>query len=102
VIAPFPLVADVHALLALAGRGHQRAVCVDARGLLEERRGLSLPDTDADVIDHVHQFFDGLGIEAAAEVACGGGVGNRTRTERVEKRQVVTAQLDVLQHPAPA
>jgi hypothetical protein len=102
VIAPVALVRHVHALLALAVGGDQRAVCVDPSGLRRKPRS-ALPDADANVVDdahrspHVVRFF-----EATTKVALGGRVRNRSRSDRIEKRAVVAAQLDVLEHLAAA
>ena len=75
VVAPLPVVGDIHALLAPAVGGGDRAVGVDER-LLEEVGGLLLPDPQPGLVEGVHQPLDvGLG-EAAAEVPGGGGVGD--------------------------
>ena len=79
----------------------QRAVQVDA-GLGEERGGLPGPDLAADVVEDVEQRVDVLGLEAAAEVAGRGRVGNAAGAEGVEEDFVVAAQFDVLQAGAVA
>ena len=100
VVAPLPLVGDVHALLAPAVGGGQRAVGVDER-LVEEVVGLLLPGPEPGLVEGVHQPLDvGLG-EAAAEVPGGGGVGDALGPEGVEVDLVVAPDLQVLQ-PAAA
>ena len=56
-ITPGAVVGDVHALLALAGGGHQRAVGIED-GLVKETVGLLLPDADADIVIDVLQGVD--------------------------------------------
>ena len=99
VIAPLALVVDVHSLLALArGLGH-RAVGVEHR-LGEERRGLLPPDLAADGVEHLLQAEDVALVEAAAEVAGGGGVGHPPRAQGVEVGLVAAQPLEVLQTAA--
>jgi len=102
VVAPDAVVREAHALLALAMRLHDRAVRVDARRLLEEARRLPLPYADANVVQDVHQRLDILLAEATAEVAGGRGVGDRARAERIEKRDIVATDLDVIEHMSAA
>ena len=100
-ITPGAVVGDVHAFLALAGGGDQRAVHVED-GLLEEAVGLLRPDADADVVEDVLQGVDVDAGEAAAEIAGRGGIGNAAGAEGVEEDFVVAAQFDVLQTSAVA
>jgi len=101
VIAPDALVGDVHALFAFAGRGHEAAIGLDARRLLEELLRLPAPDFDADIVDGVHQLPDRALVEAAAEVAGRRRVGDHAGAEHVEEGHVVAPHLDVVEH-APA
>ena len=57
VVAPLPVVADVHPLLALAEGGGDGAVGIEDR-LLEELRLLLLPDLQAGLVDRLHQRQD--------------------------------------------
>jgi hypothetical protein len=74
VVAPGAVVRDVHALLALAGGLDQEPVHVED-GLREEGVGLCGPDGEAHVVDGVLEQADRRLGEAAAEVTCGGRVG---------------------------
>jgi len=97
VVAPLPVVADVHPLLALAEGGRDRAVGVDHRPLPEEGRPLPLPDLQAHVVDRLHQRQHlRLVPEPAAEVAGGRGVGDALCPQRVEVGLVVAQQFQVL------
>ena len=69
--------------------------CVEAGGLV-------LPDADADVVEDVLQLVDVIDAKAAAEIACGGGIGNPAGAQGVEIDGVVAAQFDVLQASAVA
>ena len=100
VIAPRPVVGDVHALLAPAVGGGERPVGVDER-LVEEVLGLLLPGPQPGLVEDVHQLLDvGFG-EAAAEVPGGGRVGDAFGPQGVEVDLVVAADFEVLQ-PAAA
>ena len=99
-IAPLPLVVDVHAFLALSGRLHHRAVTLDHR-LVEEGAGLLRPDLPADAVEDGLQTEDSNLVEAAAEVAGGGGIGNATRPQGVQVGTVATKQLQVFQASPP-
>src|SRR5208283_2764735 len=92
---------DVHPLLALAGGLDQKAVHVDTC-LGEEVAGLLSPDAQADVVDDVLQEADGGLVEAAAEVAGGGGIGQAARAQSVEEDFVLATQFQVLQASAVA
>jgi len=85
-------------LLALAGRPDHRAVPVDSRRTFEERWRLLLPDSDADIVDSVRQPLDVRGPEAPAEVSGGGRIRDGSGAERIEKGDVIAAQLDVIEH----
>ena len=100
-ITPLALVIDVHALLALAGGLHHRAVGVDD-GFLEERLGLLPPDLQPRGVEDRLQAEDGGRIEAAAEVARRGRVGDAAGTQGVEVRFVVAQQFQVFQAGPPA
>jgi hypothetical protein len=100
-VAPGPLVRDVHPRLALARGHHERAVHVD-RGPLEELRGLPGPDVQAGLVGGLHQTADVRLAEAAAEIAGRGRVGDSLRAQSVEKDLVVATQLDVFQACAVA
>ena len=89
-VAPFSLVGDVHAFLALAGRLGHGAVAVDD-GQVEELLRLPVPDPDANIIDDVHQCFDVVHLETSAEVAGCSGVGNTLRPEAIGIDLVVAA-----------
>jgi hypothetical protein len=73
-IAPGPVIGNVHALLALTGGLGQGAVHVEER-TVEEGVGLPGPDPQTDFVDGVDECFDTLRREAAAKVACGGRIG---------------------------
>ena len=99
VVAPHPVVGDVHPLLAPAVGGGERPVGVDER-LVEEGVGLLLPGPQPGLVEDVHQPLDvGLG-EAAAEVPGGGRVGDAFGPEGVEVDLVVAADFEVLQAAA--
>ena len=98
VVSPDPLEREVHPRLALAERGHDRAVGVDARGLGREVTLAPRPDGDARLVDDAQEPPDRVGVEPAAEVAGGGRVGDRLGAEHVEERGVVAADLDVVEH----
>jgi len=100
-VAPGPLVRDVHPRLALARRHHQRAVHVD-RGAVEELRGLAGPDVQAGLVDRLQEAADVRLAEAAAEIAGRGRVGDALRAQGVEEDLVVATQFDVFQAGAVA
>lgn len=102
VVAPRALEGHVHALHALTGRLHDRPVGVDASRLLEELGATLAPDSDADVVDDLHQRPDILRREASTEVAGRRRVGDRSSPERIEVVVVVAQELDVVERPAPA
>jgi hypothetical protein len=81
VVAPLALMIDVHALLALARGLDHRAVGLDNR-LLEKRLRLLSPDLQPRSVEDLHQADDVVYLEAAAEVAHRGRVGNATRPTR--------------------
>ena len=95
-ITPLALVVDLHALLALAGGLDHRAVGVD-NGFLEERRGLLPPDLQPRGIEHLLQAVDVRRVEAAAEVAGRGGIGNAAGAEGIQVGRVMAAEFQVLQ-----
>src|SRR5580658_1805958 len=93
-VAPGAVIGDVHALLAFAGGADQRAVGIDAR-LLEELVPLICPGLLADVVEDVEKRVHILGLEASAEIAGGGWIGNAAGARGVEEDLIVAAQLDV-------
>src|SRR4051794_23321114 len=95
-VAPGPIVGDVDALLACGAGTDQTAVGVNGRPL-EERRGLLPPDAEPDLVERVLQAVDVIGVEAAAKVASGGGIGDALGAERIEELDILAAPFDVLQ-----
>ncbi len=96
-IAPGPLVGNIHALLAGASGAHQRAIHVDD-GLLEKGLGLFRPHLQANVVESILQAVDvGEVVEATAEVTRRGRVGDAASADRVEEDLVVAAQLNVFE-----
>jgi hypothetical protein len=69
---------------------------------LEKVRWLLSPDADAYVVDEVLQKSDGRLVEAAAEVARGGGIREPTSTQSIEENLVLAAVLQILQTGAVA
>ena len=51
----------------------------------------STPNADADVVVDVLQRVDGVFVEASAEIAGGGGVGNALGAQGIEEVDVVAA-----------
>jgi hypothetical protein len=74
---------------ALAVRLGDGAGGIDTGRPLEELGRLLLPDADAHVVQDVHQRVDPPEVEATAEVAHGGRVGDGARAERIEEAGVV-------------
>ena len=93
--------ADVHALLALAGGLDQKAVHVED-GAVEEGVGLLGPDAPTHLVHGVLQPADRRLVEAAAEVAGGGRVREAAGAQGVEEDLVVAAEFEVLQTGAVA
>jgi hypothetical protein len=100
-VAPGAVVGDVHAVFALARGGDQGAIHID-HGTVEESIGLIGPHTHTRLIDEVDQGEDAAAREAAAEVACGGGVGDTASAQGVEEVHIVAAEVQVLQAGAAA
>jgi hypothetical protein len=100
VVSPDAREGEIHALLALARRGNERAVRVDARRA--PRDAAATPHAGAHLVDRVHQAPHRRLVEAPEIVAGRGGVRNRSCPERVEERGIVTSELDVFQHLAAA
>ena len=98
-IAPNAVVGDVHALLALAVGFHHGSVGVDD-GLVEELLRLLAPDAHASFVEHLLQHVDLTRIEASAEVARGGRVGDPPCSQSVKIGLVVSQQFEVLQASA--
>src|SRR5690606_29104912 len=84
-------------LLALARGRHERTVCVDARRLCGQGTFAALPDIGPNLVDDTHQPPDRLFVEAAAEVAGRGRVGDRAGAQHVQEGGVVATDLDVVQ-----
>ena len=94
-VTPLAVVGDVHSVLALGVGLDDGAVGVEDR-LVEELAGLLGPDPQPRLVDGVHQGEDvGLGGEAAAEVACGRGIGEPLGSEGIEIDLIVASSLDV-------
>jgi len=83
-------------LLALAVGGHNAAVGLNARHLVEERAPLPRPDVEPRRVEDVHQPLDVRSSEASTEVAGRRGVRDRSRTHQIEERRVVAPDLDVV------
>ena len=96
VITPLPVVGDVPAGLALAGRDGQRAVPVEER-LVEELWRLPLPDVEPRPVDRIPQLPHAATAEPPTEISRRGRIGNRVGSEDVEEGLVVPPPLDVLQ-----
>jgi len=90
VISPGAVVGDADACFVFRPRGHQGAVGVED-GASEEGVGLSPPDADANVIVDVLERVDVVAVEASAEIARRGGVGDALGAERVEEVDIVAA-----------
>jgi hypothetical protein len=101
VVAPGAVVGDVHTSLALAGGLDQEAIHIED-GPVKEGGGLLGPHAHADVVDRVLQLAEGGLVEAAAEVAGGGRVGDTLGAQGVEEDLVLAAQFEVLQAGALA
>ena len=95
-ISPSPVVGDIHAGLALAEGLDEDAIHVDA-GEVEEFGRLSGPDGFADFVENVDEVGNVVGLEASAEVAGSGGIGNALSANGVEKSFVIAAKFDVLE-----
>jgi hypothetical protein len=100
VVPPDALEGEVHALLALARSGYDRAVRIDASGA--PCGAAPAPHLSANIVDGIHQPPHRVLVEPAQIIAGGRGVGNGSSAERVEERGVVAADLDVVQNLAPA
>lgn len=72
-IAPDPVVGDVHSLFALTGGLGQRAVHAEDRRV-EEGVGLLGPNAEASLVDGVNERLDTRRREAVAKVARIGGI----------------------------
>jgi hypothetical protein len=98
-VAPHPLVRQIHALLALPGGGHDAAIHVED-GLVEKRLGLLSPHLEPLAVEQTQQSFDVALAEAVQEISGGGRVGDAASVERVKIVLVVPQQLDILKHRA--
>ena len=90
------VVGEADARLVLSAGGHQGTVRVED-GAVEEGVWLLPPDADANVVVDVLQRVDVSAVEASAEIACRGGIGNALGVEGVEEVDIVAAQLHVLE-----
>jgi len=63
----------------------ERPVRVDACRAREERRRLSLPDSDVDIVGGVHQPLDVFGLEPSTVVSRGRRIRDGPDTDRIEK-----------------
>ncbi len=95
-VAPLAFVVDIHALFALAGGLGHRAVGVED-GFREECFGLLPPDLQPRSVEDRLQAEDGCRVEAAAEVARRGRIGNAAGAQGVEVGLVVPQQFQVFQ-----
>ena len=103
VITPHPLVAiEVHPLLALRVRGNDRTVGINACDLVRQRRASPFPHPDSRFVDRLHQAPDVELPKPTAEIPGRRGVRDRSSTERVQVREVVATQLDVVEGPPAA
>jgi len=94
VVAPGPVIGDVHSSLAPALARSEGAVGVDER-LVEEAVGLLLPGPRPGLVEDVHQPLDVALGEAATEVTGGGRVGDALGPQGVEVDLVVASDLEV-------
>jgi hypothetical protein len=99
VVAPHPVVGDIHALLAPAVTRGDRPVSVK-EGFVEEVGGLLPPGPQTGLVEGVHQPLDIAFAEAAAEVPGGGRVGDAFGPKGVEVDLVVTPDFEVFQATA--
>ncbi len=88
-IPPLAVVRQIHPLLACPGRFHDAAIGFDDR-LSQERVGLLFPDSQAFVIDHVHQRINVCHLETTQKITSGRGIGNPLRAQNIEVGFVVT------------
>ena len=100
-VAPRPVIRDVHARFALTRGLDQGAVGVED-GTVEEAVALLGPDPHSGFVDGVDERLDARGREAAAKVASGGGVGDAASAQGIEEGCVVAAEFDLLQAGAVA
>jgi len=96
VVAPHPVVGDVHPFLARPGGFGERAIGLNER-LVEERRGLLAPHAHPRRVDRRLQGLDRRAVKASTEVPRRRRVWNPLRAQRVEIALVLAAQLNVLQ-----
>ena len=98
VVSPHALERQVHPLLALPERGHDRPIGVDPCGLLRQVTSAPLPDRQARLVDDAHEPSHGLAIKPTTEVRSGRRIRDRLGAEHVQERRVVAADLDVVEH----
>ncbi len=95
-ISPGTIVSDVHALFAFPRCFDERVIDVDAC-LVEELGRLLLPESNTHLVEDGLKDVDGSGIETAAEIASGRGVGDALGAQSIQEAGVVTPQFHVLQ-----
>jgi hypothetical protein len=100
-ITPHAFVGVVDAFFTLGPRLDDRAVGIDDR-TGEKLRGLLLPGLQPRHVEGLLQSPQIFALEAPAEVAGGGGIGNPLRAQQIEIGLVLTSQLEVLQARATA
>ena len=84
------------------GSGFDESAVGIEDGAVEEGGRLPAPNAGADVVVDVLQGVDGIFVEASAEIACGGGIGNALSAQGIEEVDVIAAQFDVLDTVAVA
>ncbi len=75
---------------------------IDACDLVRQRRASPFPHPDSRLVDRLHQAPDVELPKPTAEVPGRRGVRDRSSTERVQVREVVATQLDVVEGPPAA
>src|SRR5512135_8134 len=100
VVAPDPVVGQVHTLLARGVGGDDRTISVNDR-FLEELLGLLVPDPEAGLVDGVHQVQDVAPAEPPAEVSRGGGIGDPLGAQGIEVALVIASPFEMLELVSP-
>jgi len=90
VIPPGAVVGDADACFVLSAGGDQGTVRVED-GAVEEGVRLLPPDADANIVVDVLQRVDVIAVEASAEIACRGGIGDALGAEGIEEADIVAA-----------
>jgi hypothetical protein len=102
VIAPDPVVRDVHPFLALAIGRDQRAIRLDRGDGFGEARGLASPYIKPGLVDRILQIVDRSDRETPTEITGGRRVWDAPRAQRVEEDTVVAPKLDVIERSTAA